>query len=112
MLDTGEAVVVTVTGELDLVNAPALRAELHEQLRRHPRGLVLELDVGFCASAGLQVIAEAATHTFERDIPFAVVIATTQIKRALEIGHLAEVVTIKATVAHARAWVRDQPARP
>ncbi len=111
MLDTGEAVVVMITGELDMVNAPALRTQLHEQLERRPRGLILELDVSFCASAGLQVVAEAATLTFDLDIPFAVATASANVLRALSIGRLTEVVTITGSVAQARTWIRDQPRR-
>jgi anti-anti-sigma factor len=111
VLDIGDAVVVTITGELDMVNAPALNARLRDQLDRRPRGLILELDLGFCGSAGLQVVAEAATRTFDLDIPFAVATTSAPALRALEVGHLTEVVTVTGTVAQARQWILDQPGR-
>jgi hypothetical protein len=65
VLDIGEAVVITITGELEMVNAPALSTQLRDQLDRRPRGLILELDLSFCGSAGLQVVAGTATRTFD-----------------------------------------------
>lgn len=104
-----EAVVVTVVGELDMSSSPALRAEISEQLRRRPTAMIVNLEsVTFCASAGLQVLAEAATETFVREVPLVIATARPAVVRALEIGRLIEVVPLTTTVQQGRAWIRGQ----
>ncbi|MEC3980927.1 STAS domain-containing protein [Amycolatopsis sp. H20-H5] len=52
-----DAVIVSLTGDIDLATAPELRKAAEEALRDRPRLLVLDLaDVEFLASAGLAVL--------------------------------------------------------
>ncbi len=45
-------------------------------------GPSLELGLSFCASAGLQVVAETATRTFDLNVPFTVATASAPVLRA------------------------------
>lgn len=104
-----EAVVVTAAGDLDVATAPVLRHRVHAALEGRPNGVIADLDgIGFCGSAGLQVIAEVVTATMVRDIPFAVVTQQYPILRALQITQLDGTLALHPTVARARSWIREQ----
>ncbi|MCO1581474.1 STAS domain-containing protein [Crossiella sp. SN42] len=56
---TGDAVVLTAVGEVDLLTVDSLRAALDEQLATAPKLLVLDLSgVSFLASCGLAALVE------------------------------------------------------
>ncbi|WHT22952.1 anti-sigma factor antagonist [Crossiella sp. CA-258035] len=63
----GTAVVLSVTGELDLATVPVLEQHVQAALEGLPGGrLVLDLrEVGFLSSAGLALLAE---HTARNDV--------------------------------------------
>jgi anti-sigma B factor antagonist len=104
-----EAVVVTATGDLDVTTAPVLRHRVHAALDHQPKAVIADLDgVGFCGSAGLQVIAEVVTATMVRAIPFAVVTQQYPVLRALQITQLDSTLALHPTVARARSWIREQ----
>jgi anti-anti-sigma factor len=53
-------VVVTVTGEMDLVSSPAVRQKVHDAVADGRRSLVLDLaEVRFCDSSGVGVLIGA-----------------------------------------------------
>jgi anti-anti-sigma factor len=106
-----EAVVVAAAGDLDLGTAPLLRTRAAAALDSRPGALVVDLSgIGFCGSAGLQVIAELVAATTDAGLPFAVVADGYAVRRALEITRLDATLSLHPTVAGARAWIRDQPA--
>jgi anti-sigma B factor antagonist len=56
----GDAVVVRVRGELDILTAPAMADALAEAVAAGPRVVVVDLaEVAFCASSGLQAMLRA-----------------------------------------------------
>lgn len=56
----GDALVVSVTGELDMDTVPEVRAAITSGLSGNPSALVLDLsEVGFFGSAGLSLLLEA-----------------------------------------------------
>ena len=66
--DSGDTVVLNVTGEVDMATAPALEESIKEALQRSPKVLVVDLSrVGFLASAGMSVLIggnqRAGEHT-------------------------------------------------
>ncbi len=53
-------VVVTVTGEMDLVSSPAVRQQVHDAVADGRRSVVLDLtEVRFCDSSGVGVLIGA-----------------------------------------------------
>jgi len=53
-------VVVTVTGEMDLISSPAVRQKVHDAVADGQRSVVLDLaDVRFCDSSGVGVLIGA-----------------------------------------------------
>lgn len=106
-----EAVVVAAAGDLDLGTAPLLRTRARAALDNRPGALVVDLSgIAFCGSAGLQVIAELVAATRAAGLPFAVVADGYAVRRALEITRLDATLSLHPTLAHARAWIRDEPA--
>ncbi|MCR6483191.1 STAS domain-containing protein [Amycolatopsis sp. OK19-0408] len=104
-----DAVVVAVAGELDMGSASSLRVELADRLRLKPDGLVLDFgNVAFCASAGLQVLAEAARTASDSGVPFVVASAPPPVVRTFEISRLTAAVTLTRDVDEALSWVRDR----
>ena len=105
-----EAVVVAAAGDLDLETAPVLRARAGAVLADRPEALIVDLgDVGFCGSAGLQVLAELVAATADGGIPLALVAAHYPVVRVVRLSRLDEAVSLHASVDDARAWIRRQP---
>lgn len=78
-------VVLYVAGELDLVTAPDLEAELVRQLADAPAQLVLELSgVAFFGSLGLAAIIRARELAAERGVRLAVVL-NRLVRRTMEL---------------------------
>lgn len=94
-------VVLRIAGEIDMVTAPTLA----DHVRRHfaaqagadhpgPKGLVFDLaNVDFLGSAGLAVLAEAATLAGEAAVPIRVVATTHAVLRPLQVTGLDAVLT-------------------
>ncbi|WP_290060289.1 STAS domain-containing protein [Amycolatopsis solani] len=104
-----EAVVVEAAGELDLASAPVLRARAGAALEERPEALVVDLGgIGFCGSAGLQVIAELVAAATAADVPFALVTDRRAVLRALRITKLDTTFALYPTLSGARAWLRER----
>lgn len=98
--------IVTVSGELDLVTAPQLSESMKLVLEKQPSSVVIDLSkVGFLASAGMSLLA--STH---QDLAgaagFAVVADGPSTGRPLSLVGLDEVFGIYATVEEALAAVQ------
>lgn len=107
-----EAVVVAASGDLDLGSAPVLRERARAVLDDRPAALIVDLDgIGFCGSAGLQVLAELVAETADGGVPLAVVAGRRPVVRAVRLSHLDEAFTLHATVEDARDWIRRRPGR-
>ncbi|MGW5722004.1 STAS domain-containing protein [Amycolatopsis sp. NPDC003865] len=104
------AVVVAAAGDLDLGTAPVLRARARAVLDDRPGALIVDLDgIGFCGSAGLQVLAELAAATTADGVPLAVVADGYPVLRVVRISRLNEAFAVHASVDDACAWLRDRP---
>ncbi|MGA9871766.1 MAG: STAS domain-containing protein [Rhodococcus sp. (in: high G+C Gram-positive bacteria)] len=98
-----DVVVVTVSGELDLVTAPQLSESVELVLKKNPSGIVIDLSrVSFLASAGMSLLA--STHqSVGSSAGFAVVADGPSTGRPLTLVGLDKVFGIFATVDEALA---------
>ena len=86
--ELGEAIVVALTGELDLYNAHLVRDALLGAAERSPERLVVDLaEVTFIDSTGLGVLVETRTRLANRRA-FLLVAPGVETRRALEISGL------------------------
>ncbi|QQQ74660.1 STAS domain-containing protein [Saccharothrix sp. 6-C] len=93
--------VVGVSGEVDMLTAPQLRAE---SLRHLDAGSTLVLDlsgVSFLGSAGLAVLVEASQHAKRRDAEFRVVAVARAVTRPLAATGLGGVFSVFESVEQA-----------
>ncbi|OAK54989.1 anti-anti-sigma factor [Rhodococcoides kyotonense] len=96
-----DIVVVTVSGELDLVTAPQLSESISLVLGKSPAALVIDLtDVGFLASAGMSLLASTHQQLGEK-ASFAVVADGPATGRPLALVGLDQLFGIYATVDEA-----------
>lgn len=93
--------VLAVSGEVDMLTAPQLRAEALRQLDTS-RTLVLDMSgVGFLGSAGLAVLVEASQQAKRRDAEFRVVAVERAVTRPLAATGLGEVFSVFESVEQA-----------
>jgi len=80
-----DAIVVEVTGEIDMLTAPRLNEAVQQAIARSPRRLVLDLTgVTFLSSAGLALIVRAHKECGDR-IDLRIVAASTATLRPIEL---------------------------
>ncbi|MFL6140239.1 MAG: STAS domain-containing protein [Labedaea sp.] len=98
-------VVLTVTGEVDLLTTPGLDAEITKQLSGNPPStLVLDLTgVVFFGSSGLAALIRAATVAQERGVRLLLVASGRAVLRPLEVTTTASLFDVHATVDAALA---------
>ena len=97
------AVLVRLTGELDLYNAHIVREQLLAQVAGDPERLVVDLsEVTFIDSTGLGVLIEARGKLANRRA-FLLVAPTVETRRALEISGLARHFAVHESVDEALA---------
>ncbi|MEV6608943.1 STAS domain-containing protein [Kutzneria sp. NPDC051319] len=86
-------VVATVSGEVDMLTAPSLRAVVAAELD-DCKVLVIDLSaVGFLGSAGLAVLVEASHEAQRQQVELRLVASGRSVRRPLEITGLTEVLT-------------------
>jgi anti-sigma B factor antagonist len=87
LAERGDALVLSLAGELDLYNAPALREALQRAVERSPKRLVVDLaEVTFVDSTILGALVEARSQ-LGRDA-FALAAPGVEVRRALEVSGL------------------------
>ena len=97
------AVIVHLTGELDLYNAPEVRTVLLELAAEQPERLVIDLaEVAFVDSTALGVLIEARTTLVNRQ-SFLLASPGLETHRALKISGLEEHLGVHDTVEAALA---------
>ena len=88
----GDAVTVTVRGEIDLATSTRLNRELEAALDHDPHPARLRIDlaqVNFMDTTGVAVLLKARRHALETGARFSVISTSPTIKRLLEITGLA-----------------------
>lgn len=95
-------VVLRVSGEVDMLTAPTLADHVRRHFDGPARALVFDLTgVDFLGSAGLAVLAEAATHASEAGVPIRVVATSHAVLRPLQVTGLDGVLATTPDVATA-----------
>ena len=101
--ESGDAIVVALTGELDLYNAPAVRKTLLEAVARAPGRLVVDLgEVIFLDSTALGALVEARAQLAKGDA-FVLAAPGLEARRALEVSGLDRHFAVRETVESALA---------
>lgn len=94
-VDVGGGLLVTVTGEVDMVTTPQLRSYLQQQLGRADSILVVDLRaVEFLGSSGLAVLVETLDGAREHGIALRLVCNSREVVRPLEATGLTELFEI------------------
>lgn len=93
--DDGKVVAV-VRGEIDMLTAPVLGAELDDATDRHPETLVIDMSgVTFLDSSGCHILVRARHRADGANVPLELVGLNGSCQRVLEISGLAELFTIR-----------------
>jgi anti-sigma B factor antagonist len=102
---TEAAVVVRVSGMVDMLTAPTLTEQLSAVLASTPAGLIIDLrEVDFLTSAGLEVLV-SAHRARAKDTVVAVVADNPIIVRPIKLTGVDQVITLCATMQDAVAAV-------
>jgi anti-sigma B factor antagonist len=99
--ETGQWVVVSVAGEVDLSTSPSLRRALEKAARKGPDVVVDLSDVTFLDSTGLGDLVRAREMVVTAGGQFSLVVNQPRIQRVLDITGLNEVFYIHETLAAA-----------
>jgi anti-anti-sigma factor len=95
--NVGDAVVLSVTGEVDMATAPTLEESIKEAIERGPAVLVVDLSrVGFLASAGMSVLIGGNQQAGETT-SFRLVATGNATLRPMELTGIASEFSIHAT---------------
>lgn len=87
----GDATVVTVAGELDILTAPRFSAFVSELVRRRVGDLFIDLgEARFVDSAGLQILLSAQRRVARRARWLAVICPPSPVRRVIELARLTE----------------------
>ncbi|MFD5848238.1 STAS domain-containing protein [Streptomyces chartreusis] len=101
---SGRCVVARVSGDMDYLTAPVLRARFKELLARGDRFMVLELsEVAFCDSVGLNVLLEAWRQAEAGGAVLVLACVPLPVQRILEMTGATQVLRVFATVTDAEA---------
>jgi anti-anti-sigma factor len=101
--------IVTLTGELDIVQAHALRNRLLAAVRNEDLGLVVDLtEATYLDSVGVSVLFELAERLSQRQLRLAVVLPEGGVvERVVSIVNLASVAEIRNTLDDAFAAIQS-----
>lgn len=93
--DTDRAVVIGVSGELDLASSPGLEQELETGAASHAELVIVDLrQLEFMDSTGLSVLVRAHQRATENGQRFAVVRGPQQVERLLSLTGVADRLTL------------------
>lgn len=101
----GQVAAVTLAGEVDLVQAQALRERLMGAVRNEDLGLVIDLsDATYLDSVGVSLLFELAERLAERQLRMAVVLPEGGlVERVLKIVNVHSVAAVHGTLDDALA---------
>ena len=93
--DGAQAVVIGVTGELDLASSPALETELERGFAANAGLVIVDLrELEFMDSTGLSVLVRAHQRATENGQRFGVVKGPQQVQRLLSLTGVADRLTL------------------
>ena len=98
----GELAVIRLTGEIDMLTTPALRAKVNEELQGGPSVLILDmLSVEFLGSSGLALLVEALDESRNRDVSLRLVANSRPVSRPLQATGLTDLFALYPSVEDA-----------
>ncbi|MEJ2870743.1 STAS domain-containing protein [Actinomycetospora sp. OC33-EN08] len=101
---SGETSVIRLSGEIDMLTTPALRAKVTEELAAGLSVLVLDmLAVEFLGSSGLALLVEALDESRNRGVALRLVADSRPVSRPLQATGLTDLFEIHSTVEGALA---------
>ncbi|MFB8006036.1 STAS domain-containing protein [Nocardia sp. NPDC056000] len=93
------AIVVAVTGEVDMVSAPILLTAISDALATDHSRIVVDLsEVGFFGSAGLSVLVRVAEAAVGRELR---IVVSEAARRPIELTGINELLDLYSTTAQA-----------
>jgi anti-sigma B factor antagonist len=102
-------VVLALTGELDMLTAPALEDAIASAAKKEPAAMIVDLTkVRFLASAGLSVLV-AAYLDITRAAQFGIVADGVAVRRPLKLTGIDTLVTLFPTLDDALADFAEEP---
>jgi anti-sigma B factor antagonist len=97
--EVGGAMVVEVTGELDVANATGLAEHLNGVFKKFPKKVILDLDgVGYMASSGLAMLVSALRKSREMRVVFGICGLSPIVRQSVEVTALHEILPIYSDV--------------
>lgn len=99
----GDAIVVALSGEVDLESSPKVRGVLLDSVREKRSVLVDMAGVSYIDSSGIASLVEAYQSARRDNTPFALVAVSEAAMRVLELARLDQVFAIHASVSEAMA---------
>lgn len=103
--ETDDAVVLAVSGEVDMLSAPQLAEALHTALAARPAALVVDLTkVEFLASAGMSVLVNGQADVVP-PTRFAVVADGPATSRPIKLMGIDGLLSLHRTLDSALSWV-------
>ena len=104
----GNASVATVSGEIDVYTAPALREKLTELVDSGATRIVVDMgQVGFCDSTGLGALVAALNYARDRDVALSLAATQERVLKVLRITGLDQLFTVYPSSDAATAAVGD-----
>lgn len=95
----GEVAVVHVVGDVDMSSVAPFASAVRRELDTCPTALVMDLlDVGFCGSAGLNVLVQARNHAESTRTGVRLVATRPAVLRPLEIMGLTQLFPVHQSV--------------
>ncbi len=102
-----QAVVLTVSGEVDMLSSPQLAEAIHTALATRPAALIVDLSkVDFLASAGMTVLVTAQAEV-EPPTRFAVVASGAATSRPIKLMGIDSVLSLYSTLDSALSGIAD-----
>jgi anti-sigma B factor antagonist len=96
--------VIRLSGEIDMLTTPALRAKVTEELQGGPSVLVLDmLSVDFLGSSGLALLVEALDESRTRSVALRLVANSRPVSRPLQATGLTDLFDMYPSVEDALA---------
>ena len=103
-----DAVVLAVSGELDVASAPMLRVHIRFALGGRPHGLVLDLaGLRFCDAAGLSALAMARNASMRDGVSLALAAVPRPVTRLLKMTGMDRILNVYPSVAAATMQLPD-----
>lgn len=104
----GEAVVLTVSGEVDMLSSPLLADAIQTALATKPRALIVDLiKVSFLASAGMTVLVTAHAEV-EPPTKFAVVASGSATSRPIKLMGIDTVLPLYSSLDGALSGITSE----